>query len=149
MSKYVISMIIFALLPFVFAGFSYLFWILLKVLNPKRFKETYLRNFTATILVFVFLLYPAITRYTFSMFNCMEIEGVSYLISDFSIECWSPYHIRTNILITLPIVLVWVIGFPVLVFILLYKNRFVLDDKATIMKYGLYYIGFKDKTFYW
>lgn len=83
------------------------------------------------------------------MFNCMEIDGVSYLMSDFSIECWSTEHTRMTMYITVPVIIVWVIGFPALVLYLLYKNRFVLNEKSTIMKYGLFYIGFRDKTFYW
>ena len=79
----------------------------------------------------------------------MTIEGKSYLIKDLNIECWEKDHIQLLLFYTLPIGIVWIFGYPGLIFGLLYKNRKNLDDKDTIVKYGLYYIGFKDETFYW
>eukprot|EP00350_Pseudokeronopsis_sp_OXSARD2_P012590 CAMPEP_0170548842 /NCGR_PEP_ID=MMETSP0211-20121228/7020_1 /TAXON_ID=311385 /ORGANISM="Pseudokeronopsis sp., Strain OXSARD2" /LENGTH=243 /DNA_ID=CAMNT_0010854503 /DNA_START=1879 /DNA_END=2610 /DNA_ORIENTATION=- len=100
-------------------------------------------------MTFIFLIYPTITSYAFGMFNCSEVEEVSYLSVDFDIECWSKEHIGLQLKYTLPAVLVWVLGFPCLVFYLLHKNRASLDEKQVLAKYGLYYIGFTDKAFYW
>jgi hypothetical protein len=80
-------------LPLLFAIVTYLLFSGLKLINPSYFKENYLRNCMTTNFVFLFLIYPIITSSAFGMFNCMEIEGVSYLIRDFSIECWSATHI--------------------------------------------------------
>jgi hypothetical protein len=79
------SSLIFSLLPLAFAFFSYLFYYTIRVIKPKSFKDTYLRNFITTNFVFIFLIYPTITNYTFGMFNCIEVEGVNYLIRDFTI----------------------------------------------------------------
>jgi hypothetical protein len=117
--------------------------------NPARFQESYLRNCAATIFCFIFLIYPTITSYTFSMFTCTTVEGVDYLKPDMSIECWSSTHINILLYFTLPIIIVWVFGYPIFVYILLRLNRNALDEKSTIMKYGLYYIGFKDNSYYW
>jgi hypothetical protein len=85
MSKYAIGMIIFALLPFIFAILSLLFFILGRYIFSKQLKKIYLHMFITTNLVFIFLMYPSITSYTFGMFNCMEIEGIQYLVRDFSV----------------------------------------------------------------
>lgn len=83
------------------------------------------------------------------MFTCRTVDGVSYLKPDMSIVCWSEEHIEVLLRYTAPILLIWVIGFPLLIFVILCKKRRDLDDKITIMKFGLYYIGFKDHSFYW
>lgn len=87
------SMLFFSMIPFLFAFLSIIFFVILKIAKPKTFKESYLRNWVTTNLVFIFLLYPSITSYAFGTINCMEIEGTSYLIRDFSIICWTPEHI--------------------------------------------------------
>eukprot|EP00350_Pseudokeronopsis_sp_OXSARD2_P001894 CAMPEP_0170547324 /NCGR_PEP_ID=MMETSP0211-20121228/5706_1 /TAXON_ID=311385 /ORGANISM="Pseudokeronopsis sp., Strain OXSARD2" /LENGTH=119 /DNA_ID=CAMNT_0010852295 /DNA_START=281 /DNA_END=640 /DNA_ORIENTATION=+ len=100
-------------------------------------------------MTFIFLIYPTITSYTFGMFNCNEVNGINYLSVDFNIQCWSTDHIYLQLKYTLPALLIWVLGFPFAVFYLLYRNRKDLSDKQVIAKYGLYYIGFNDKSFYW
>jgi hypothetical protein len=95
------------------------------------------------------MIYPTITNYTFGMFNCTEVEGVYYLVRDIEIECWSHKHTYILLAYTVPPIIVWVFGFPLLICYLLYKSRSNLNNKDTIMKYGLYYVGFKDKSFFW
>jgi len=48
-----------------------------------------------------------------------------------------------------PIIVIWVIGFPLFIFRLLSKNKDNLGDKDLIIKYGLFYIGLTDKGYYW
>ena len=49
----------------------------------------------------------------------------------------------------MPVIIIWVIGFPLFVFRMLYKKRKDLDDKDMIIKYGLFYIGLSDHGYYW
>jgi len=149
LSTFVIGMIFFSLTPFIFGIISFIPFGLKRLLWPHKYKNTYIRNFIAFNLTFIFLIYPTITSYTFGMFNCTEVEGVNYLSVDFNIVCWSTDHIYLQLKYTLPALLIWVIGFPCVLFYVLYKNRHDLSSKETIVKYGLYYIGFNDKSFYW
>lgn len=142
-------MVIFAGLPIFFGPIFLGIWKLISLTNRQRFQHTYKRSCLTTILVFVFLLYPTITTYAFRMFSCIEIEGVHYLEKDTSLECWGSSHLQALFYFYLPIILIWGIGYLVLIFILLYRSRNNLNQSSTIMKYGLYYIGFKDKSFYW
>ena len=100
-------------------------------------------------MVFVFLIYPTIASYVFSLGNCIEIDGIKYFENETSIECWSSEHLKIFFFVGLPTLLIWIIGFPLLMFFLMFKNRHKLDDKENIMKYGLFYIGFRDGAFYW
>mmetsp|Transcript_15841 Transcript_15841/g.15261 ORF Transcript_15841/g.15261 Transcript_15841/m.15261 type:complete len:300 (+) Transcript_15841:148-1047(+) len=149
LSTYVIGMVLFCSTPFIFGMLSILPFLLLRCVWPKKYKDSYLRDFIATNSTFIFLIYPTITSYAFGMFNCSEIDGVNYLTVDFDIVCWSKDHISLILIYTLPILVLWVLGFPILIFISLYRNRNNLSSENTLVKYGMYYIGFTDKSFYW
>jgi len=78
------------------------------------------RGFWITInTVVIYLVYPYITDYAFGAFYCVEVEGVSYLTRDIGIECWGEEHIKIILAFILPAILVWIIGFPLLVYIIL------------------------------
>ena len=148
-SKYVVNMLFVSIFPLLFVFFTFLTWKVVSLINPSRFKETYKRNTLTTSLVLIFLVYPSITSYTFGMFNCKLIEKVNYLSVDFGIVCWSETHIELLLYFTLPIIIFWVVGFPLTIFCILYKKRKEFDDKQTIMKFGMFYIGLTDKCFFW
>jgi hypothetical protein len=49
----------------------------------------------------------------------------------------------------LPFIIVWVFGFPIYVFYKLYKNRKDLNRPNFISRYGLFFIGLNDNSFFW
>lgn len=52
-------------------------------------------------------------------------------------------------IVAIPVAIIWIFGFPILIVILLAKNKKNFNDTACIIKYGLFYIGLKDDCFYW
>ena len=52
-------------------------------------------------------------------------------------------------MIAVPIVIVWILGFPVFVFYILNKNKVRLGEHDFLIKYGLYYVGLKDDAYFW
>jgi hypothetical protein len=83
------------------------------------------------------------------MIDCITIDDVEYLKSDFNTVCWTSEHYFLLYALALPILMVWVIGYPIMVFVLLRKNRSKFDEKTTIATYGFFYIGLTDKSYYW
>jgi multisubunit Na+/H+ antiporter MnhG subunit len=49
----------------------------------------------------------------------------------------------------IPIVIIWVIGFPLYILIRLKENKNKLSEKDTIMKYGLFFAGLNDNAYFW
>lgn len=45
--------------------------------------------------------------------------------------------------------IIWTLGFPIYTFIQLRRSFDKLDERSTIIKYGLFYIGLKDKAYWW
>ena len=54
-----------------------------------------------------------------------------------------------SIAIGLPFILIWVIGFPVVIFVQLFRKRHDLNDKNTIIIYGLFFVGLSDRAYFY
>jgi hypothetical protein len=52
-------------------------------------------------------------------------------------------------MVVIPILIIWILAFPLLIFIILYRNRKNLDEPDILIKYGIFFIGLKDKYYYW
>ena len=74
-------------------------------------------------MIFLFVIYPAIVNLSFDMFACVEVEGEVLLKVDTDIICWKEKHLTEIGLIVVPIMIIWVIGLPLAVTIILVKNR--------------------------
>jgi len=138
-----------ALIPFVLVGLIFLFFFSLSFFYPKHKRTHVFRNSICTITVLMFLMYPTIMIQAFNSFSCYEINDKYYLVQDINIECYTQEHYMILIKYVMPIMVVWVLGFPLMILYLLFKHRDKLDDKDTIIKYGIYYIGLTNKMFYW
>jgi hypothetical protein len=97
----------------------------------------------------LYLIYPTITAYTLSVVKCSTIDGVSYLKRDFSIICYTKEHILMVVAVGLPIAIIWILGYPIIVYFILRRNKDKINDENMIIKYGTFYIGLKEKAYYW
>ena len=66
--------------------------------------------------------HPAVSGQTFFFFSCHEIDGVKYLIADYSLSCDGSEWLRL-LPFAIFMVVFFVIGVPLLLLILLVKNR--------------------------
>jgi hypothetical protein len=51
--------------------------------------------------------------------------------------------------IVIPVIAIWVIAFPLLILMILYRNKSRFNEPDMLIKYGMFYIGLKDKHYYW
>ena len=100
-------------------------------------------------IIFIFLVYPIIVNKTLEMLNCIKVEDEYRLKLELDIVCWEKDHILSLITVVLPITIVWIIGFPVFIFLTLKSNKILLDQNDMLIKYGLFYIGLTDEGYYW
>lgn len=77
------------------------------------------------------------------------MEDGSFLRRDLSIQCKTTSQLKMALVIGIPYVAIWVIGFPVYVFTCLYRNRKKFDEKEIITKFGLFFVGLNDKAYFW
>ena len=151
-SMFYYKVISFGFLPAVLSLVSAMIWIVYYSMKNERERQgiNVKQCIIVTSFIIIYFLYPTITNLSFSLFNCIELEnGLSYLRRDLTIQCWTASHIRYSVLIGVPIIVVWVVGFPLLVFGKLFMARNDLNNKDIVVTYGLFYGGLNDDAYFW
>ncbi len=113
-----------------------------------RIQRKLRRRKVMKLLVFaLFLMYPTISARVLSFFVCRDINGTRYLAADFHLECndsdWS-----RNVPLAIICLLVYPIGIPLVIFIILYRNRNRLLIPEVALAYGLLYEGYHARYYY-
>ena len=77
-----------------------------------------------------FLAYPMLTRSIFSMVKCPKIGDKKYLVADLQEVCFERRHLSYFLGLTLPQILLYIIGLPVAAFVLLRRNKERIIDRV-------------------
>ena len=129
-----------------------LFFILFGVFHlafPKWFTD-FKRNIAVSTITILFLLHPTITETAFGMFQWIQVdEGVSKVRIDLNIDCFSLEHIAWWFILSVPMLIIWVFGCPILALIILIKNRKNLENNNFQRYFIVLYQGLKNDKFYW
>ena len=109
------------------------------------------RNFIVCFIVLMFVVLPPITSITFSIYNCINVydDGSKYLAIDVNNECWTGDHKFYALNIGVPSIACWIVGLPLIAFIVLFKKRKGLMDPVQVNTWGFLYMGLKSNKFYW
>jgi hypothetical protein len=158
-----IKLIMFGTSPFVFTIFIYLYWQInacrqgipfyAKRLTPTT--TTIKDRFILTVGTVIYLIYPTLCTQAFQVFHCINIGGRQYLPADLGERCWVGRHLFMVVLLGISQVFLFVVCLPSFVFVLLRRNLILADGSSglskhvTIVRYGLFYFGFKVEVYYW
>lgn len=82
-----------------------------------------------------------------SIFVCKDVDGVRYLMDDFTLECGDDTYNRF-MGFAIPMVLIYPIGVPLFFFGLLFTNRWKLNETDVMERLGFLYKAY-DKTVWW
>merc|ERR1711871_785349 len=92
-------------------------------------------------------MHPTLSGKAFQFFRCRNIEGTSYLMADYQIHCYTPQWDGFLILVVL-FILVFSVGLPLAVTLLLIYNRGALQKDGFKRKFGIFYGAYKPGV-YW
>ena len=106
-------------------------------------------KFVATMVSVVYLLYATVTRGTFTIVACQRVGSRMYLQMDLDIQCWRSKHNWWVMNLFLPCLLAYVIGLPLISYLILRRRRHDLLNRFTRFRYGVLYTGYTDKCYYW
>eukprot|EP00347_Sterkiella_histriomuscorum_P022190 403331357 len=113
-------------------------------------EQTYKRYVIVASITTLNAVHPTITKLTTGLFYCMELEDNEFWLNeDLEIRCWQPEHIAWAIGLGIPLFLIWIVGFPLLGLIYLYKRRLALQDPMIFSRFRILYQGLKNEYFYW
>eukprot|EP00347_Sterkiella_histriomuscorum_P023866 403333113 len=149
--SYYLRIIIYGLTPILMSLAGVFLWIMIRLTVKRKDKEFSIkRNIKTTCYSIILLLHPTITTNTFQLFSCMSFEdGKSYLRKDMSIQCWTSSHLKWSAGIAIPILLVWIVGFPLFIYAQLHRIKGQYGEIQNLQLYGLFYVGLTDKAIYW
>ena len=137
------------MLPLFLIFVSLVCWSVLYSISKKWFQD-FKRNVAVTIIVIIYLLHPTITKVSFEVFQWIRIDETEYRVKlDLDIVWFSAEHIKWCFILGFPMIIFWVIGCPLAVSIILFKNRKNLNESRIQRYLLLLYQGLKEKWFYW
>ena len=108
--------------------------------------------------IIVFLMYPGLSVKIFSIFKCTPVDsGEYYLANDMSIRCYQGIHIFYSTIAS-ACIFVYVIGIPMISFIILFRNRKIIQSTSDSMieqqelltkEIGSLYGQYETRFYYW
>ena len=129
----------------------------------------------ATIVFLMYLMYPTLCRQSFSLMVCHAVGDNYYLLADMQEPCFEGRHLWWFIGVTVPQIMLYVIGFPVIgLYVVWYeKQKLVRKSRASggrkravtvsamqrqqntmgstisLFKYGMLYSSYSPNRWYW
>jgi predicted outer membrane repeat protein len=136
-------------LPIILTLFASLIWVLVHFVY-KKWAPLLGRCIIISFISTVFILHPKLTEQSFSLFRCIEVDdGQNRVRIDTSIECLSSEHISWIFALSIPILIIWVVTWPLLAFFLLYRSLKKHQNSLASQYLLILYQGLKRDKFYW
>lgn len=143
---YKTSMII--VLPFIICFIFLAFWGFYSLYYIKPFSFFLERFYITSALIFVFFLFSIVNACA-QFLDCSEIDGNFYITNYLFESCDSKEYFWWKYFLILPTFISFVIIFPMIILIYMFKNRKNLLQKHILYKVGYMLNGYKRKYFYW
>ena len=111
-----------------------------------------LKDYTIlSIVLMLFLFYPTLVKLTLSMLKCPSVghEGYMFLMADLQEACFIGRHKAYIFLLTIPQLVCYVLGLPLIAAILIFRNKEHLYKSRFSTRYSLLYIGYRKDREWW
>ena len=137
------------MLPLALIIVTIITWSILHLILFKWLKDLK-RNIIVTIVVILFLMHPMLTKVGLEIFQWVKVDEDKYQVRiDLDIGWFSWEHMKWSIYLSIPIIIVWVIGTPLLLLLYLCKNRHSLKQWKMQRYFLILYQGLTNEAFYW
>ena len=151
--------IVYCMVPWVVGASSWLFWQTVSKLQGRNFyyrgpddrSPSLLDGCVATIVFLLYLLYPTICRSSFALIMCLKVDNREFMVSDLQEPCYEGRHLLYFILLTIPQIIMYVIGLPCLGFYIIRKHAMKdqLQYPIVQFRYGMIYSGYRRDRWWW
>ncbi|EWS76807.1 transmembrane protein, putative, partial (macronuclear) [Tetrahymena thermophila SB210] len=131
--------------------FLFAFYLTLGLLLLLLKKNNIILKYRNTAFIFIYLyFFPTVVSLLSRSLNCIQIGDESYLDLDFNIKCFDPEnHLPYMIYFSIPILFVWIIVIPLLIFLKIRNGKLKQWSIFTEIKYSIIFAGHKEKFYYW
>ena len=138
-------------------------WSIIKLTCGKcicKFKPNDLKNYTILSIVLIcFLCYPMLAKIALSMLKCLKVGDCTddkckwydnrYLMADLEEQCFVGRHKYYVLLLSIPQLVLVVLGLPLLGIIIILKNNHHFERYNFRIRYGLLYLGYRENREWW
>ena len=145
----------FAFLPIAIIFSCGMFWAILACFHAIHTKKKvqpsihYSDRMVLSWVLLLYLSYPTIVKQGLGMMGCERIGGKLWLAADLQEPCYVGRHWDMLLLLCLPQVLLYVIGFPLMSLLVMYINRRDLHAERVQFRYGLLFAGYRHELYWW
>ncbi|EAR91481.2 transmembrane protein, putative (macronuclear) [Tetrahymena thermophila SB210] len=115
-----------------------------------RSKQFSWHKLTTSIVFIVFYTQPDLISQMISLSSCVQIGDNKYILANFSYQCYADeeYYKYTYYLV-FPCLIIWIVVFPVALFLILFLNKKRLQKLNLELKYGFIYKEYKINAYFW
>ena len=118
--------------------------------KKMKLKWSTMKDYTIlSIVLMLFLCYPMLVRLSLSMLKCPFVGNQAYLMADLQEPCFTGRHIYHFMILTIPQLILFVFGLPILATCVVLRNKEHLHHKQFYTRYGLLYMGYRDDREWW
>jgi hypothetical protein len=150
------SRIAWALLPPLLSGACVLTWVLIHGFFGWGMGRPFRDKLRTTIAALLYLIWAGLCSEVFALFACRDLCGEYRLRADVEELCFEGRHWNYAVFLGVPMLLVYVIGFPVGALVAVWrlhrraelKNK-PLDECAGHQTWGGIYSSFREETWWW
>jgi len=96
----------------------------------------------------LFLIYPSVSSIVLRSYICKNVNGTSYLVSDFEVICYTDSYNR-NINAAYFMIVLYPVGIPCFLFYMLYRYRMRLNEAGVRAELGFLYDAYDRQFYYW
>ena len=144
-----------SVLPLLLPLLSVVFWYTFHFFKPTELQLLH-QNIKVTVVCVLYIIWPGLCGETMQMFACRTICGNELLIVDLEEECWTGRHAMYAGALGLPMLFLYVVGFPTVVFVLMKRMRrrsrmkgIDIDEMKGNFHLSRFYTMFRPGVWWW
>jgi hypothetical protein len=136
----------FSVLPLFVAVLCALFW---GIKGRCRWTANICDRLVLSVVVLMYLTYPTMVKQSLAALACENIGQKLWLATDLQEPCYEGAHLTVVLLLSLPQIILYLLGLPMGATALLFRKRTRLHEPRTQFRWGLLYAGYRPKVWWW
>ncbi len=114
----------------------------------KMPRKVFKIKLVTSVVVITYFLHSNYVNIFLRNLSCKEYENNQYLSSNLGQKCWDKEHMFFSSIITLPMVIIWMVLLPAIVYKLVVHNKKKkIESFSHVVRY--FVNGFKEEYYYW
>jgi hypothetical protein len=128
-------------------------WEVVRIIHRRRgvahsYKQYYRPRLVLSVILLLFYLYPSVTNVAVGLLACSDVDTLhasnpklrpepaaavytgSYWMGETSVQCWTGPHLWMVVFLAIPYLLLFSLGFPLILVWRLYKHRYQLGCQS-------------------